>query len=93
VRRRWPKKSLTAHVLSGAFASTTREMATETAELKAKFATLVPTLDDLEALLQPLLDQPLPDTLAGLDTIQQAKLYALIPYLVYDLAFGAFDPQ
>jgi hypothetical protein len=62
---------------------------TETAELKAKFATLVPSLDDLETLLRPLLQRPLSDSLADLDKIQQAKLYALIPYLVYDLAFSA----
>ena len=47
------------------------------------------SLDDLEAGLSTLLLQSLPEVILGLDTIQQAKLQVVIPYLVYDLVFGS----
>lgn len=64
-------------------------MTTETNRLKSKLSTLDDSLDDLEAQLEPLLSQTLPETVVGLETIQQAKLQVVLPYLVYDLIFSA----
>ncbi|KAI0073960.1 C1D-domain-containing protein [Panus rudis PR-1116 ss-1] len=55
--------------------------------IRAKLGALHAALEDLETKLEPLLSQSLPETLVGLDTIQQAKLQVAIPYLVYDLVF------
>ena len=60
-----------------------------TEKVKAKLATLSTSLDDLEAHLQPLFAHTLPETLLGLEPIQQAKLQTVLPYLVYDLVFSA----
>ncbi|KIM47560.1 hypothetical protein M413DRAFT_439227, partial [Hebeloma cylindrosporum] len=62
-------------------------MTSETTKLKAKLATLTSSFDDLESLLEPLFSQTLPETLVGLESIQQAKLQTVLPYLVYDLIF------
>lgn len=67
----------------------TGTMTTETNRLKSKLSTLDDSLDDLEAQLEPLLSQTLPETVVGLETIQQAKLQVVLPYLVYDLIFSA----
>ena len=64
-------------------------MANETNRLKAKLATLDASLDGIEALLEPLLAQTLPETVVSLETVQQAKLQVVLPYLVYDLIFSA----
>jgi exosome complex protein LRP1 len=45
-------------------------------------------LDELEATLGPLMEKPLHETLEGLDRLQQAKLCAMIPYIVNDLVWG-----
>lgn len=63
-------------------------MASDYGKLKSKLATLENSLDELEAQLEPLFAQTLPETLVGLDTIQQAKLQIAIPYLVNGLLFG-----
>jgi exosome complex protein LRP1 len=42
---------------------------------------------DLEEQIYLLLTQSLPETLSELDTIEQAKLQTLLPYLIYDLVF------
>ncbi|KAJ8702048.1 hypothetical protein PTI98_000796 [Pleurotus ostreatus] len=55
--------------------------------VRRKVAAVDASLDELERELQPLLSQSLPETLLGLETIQQAKLQTLIPYLLYDLVF------
>ncbi|KAF9502202.1 hypothetical protein BDN71DRAFT_1378960 [Pleurotus eryngii] len=55
--------------------------------VRRKVAVVDTSLDELERELQPLLSQSLPETLLGLETIQQAKLQTLIPYLLYDLVF------
>ena len=65
-------------------------MTSETSKLKAKLAALTSSFDDLETLLEPLLSQTLPETLVGLEPIQQAKLQTVLPYLVYDLIFSSF---
>ncbi|TFY71172.1 hypothetical protein EVG20_g1827 [Dentipellis fragilis] len=65
-------------------------MADETAKLRTKLTALSKSLDGLESALEPLLSQSLPETVLGLDTIQQAKLQVAIPYVVYDLVFGAY---
>ncbi|KAF9486499.1 hypothetical protein BDN70DRAFT_870056 [Pholiota conissans] len=62
-------------------------MATGTDKVKAKLAALTASFDDLETLLEPLFAQTLPETLIGLEPIQQAKLQTVLPYLVYDLIF------
>ncbi|KII93962.1 hypothetical protein PLICRDRAFT_171658 [Plicaturopsis crispa FD-325 SS-3] len=62
-------------------------MTSETNRLKARLSTLSDSLDDLETQLAPLLAQTLPETVVGLETIQQAKLQTVLPYLVYDLVF------
>lgn len=49
-------------------------------------------LDELEATLEPLLEKPLHETLAGLDRLQQAKLCATIPYVVNNLVWGSSIP-
>lgn len=59
--------------------------------LRAKVAALNNSLDDLESQLEPLLAQTLPESLVGLETIQQAKLQVALPYLVYDLIFSAYE--
>lgn len=63
-------------------------MSTETAKIHSKLAKLNKSLDELESQLEPLFAQSLPETLLALDTIQQAKLQVIIPYVVYDLVFG-----
>ncbi|KAK7058598.1 hypothetical protein VNI00_002234 [Paramarasmius palmivorus] len=61
--------------------------ATETRKAKSRLANLSASLDELDAHLQPLLSQTLPETLLTLEPLQQAKLLTGIPYLVYDLVF------
>ena len=65
-------------------------MSTDTSKLRNKIAKLNKSLDELESKLEPLFAQSLDETLLGLDTIQQAKLLVIIPYVVYDLVFGTF---
>lgn len=62
---------------------------TETDKLRARVATLDKLLDDFDGQLDDLLAKSLPETLLGLDTLQQAKLQVTIPYLVYDLVMSA----
>lgn len=62
-------------------------MSDDTLKIKRRLSTLTNSLDDLETSLTGLLSQSLPDLVIGLDTIQQAKLQVVIPYLVYDLVF------
>ncbi|KAI0778772.1 hypothetical protein BD413DRAFT_511636 [Trametes elegans] len=62
-------------------------MADDSEKLLAKLDLLNDSLDDLEAKLEPLLAQTLPESLMPLETIQQVKLNVAIPYLVYDLIF------
>ncbi|KAI0726144.1 hypothetical protein C8Q72DRAFT_784275 [Fomitopsis betulina] len=62
-------------------------MDADSQQLRAKVAALDSSLDDLESQLEPLLAQTLPESLVGLETIQQAKLQIALPYLVYDLIF------
>ena len=61
---------------------------TDTNKLRARVATLDKLLDDFDGQLDELLTQSLPETLLGLDTLQQAKLQVTIPYLVYDLVIS-----
>lgn len=63
-------------------------MSADTTKIRSKLTKLDKSLDQLEAQLEPLFAQSLPETLLALDTIQQAKLQAIIPYVVYDLVFG-----
>ncbi len=63
-------------------------MSDDTLKIKRKLSTLANSLDDLETSLTALSSQSLPGLVIGLDTIQQAKLQVVIPYLVYDLVFG-----
>ncbi|TFK41892.1 Sas10/Utp3/C1D family-domain-containing protein [Crucibulum laeve] len=62
-------------------------MTSKTTQAKAKLATLSSSLDELEAQLEPLFSQALPETTVGLEPIQQAKLQTVLPYVVYDLIF------
>ncbi|KAF8131670.1 hypothetical protein EV363DRAFT_1330693 [Boletus edulis] len=62
-------------------------MSTDTAKIRSKLAKLDTSLDALESQLEPLFAQSLPETLLALDTIQQATLHVVIPYVVYDLVF------
>jgi len=64
-----------------------RMMSTDTSKIRSKLAKLDKSLDQLESHLEPLLAQSLPETLLALDTLQQAKLQVVIPYVVYDLVF------
>lgn len=54
----------------------------------AKGKKLLNSLDELESSLDDLLSQDLLDTAVPLSTLQQAKLYALLPYVLNDLIFG-----
>lgn len=66
-------------------------MNAETAKVKTKLAALSSSFDELETLLEPLFSQTLPETLLGLEPLQQAKLQTVLPYLIYDLVFsGSF---
>lgn len=62
-------------------------MSMATSKLRNKLSKLHDSLDKLEGELEPLLAQPLAESLVVLDTIQQAKLQVVIPYVVYDLVF------
>ena len=63
-------------------------MSDDTLKIRRKISTLASSLDDLETSLTALSSQSLPDLVMGLDTIQQAKLQVVIPYLAYDLVFS-----
>ena len=63
----------------------------DTNKLRARVAILDKLLDDFDGQLDELLAKSLPETLLGLDTLQQAKLQVTIPYLVYDLVIGEFS--
>lgn len=65
------------------------KMAASTSKVSAKISALDASLDELEAKLEPLFAQTLPESVVGLDKIQQAKLQVALPYLVYDLVFSA----
>ena len=79
-----------AHVLASPRRAPKRvaAMDADSQRLRAKVASLNDSLDDLESQLEPLLAQTLPESLVGLETIQQAKLQVALPYLVYDLIFS-----
>lgn len=64
-------------------------MAASTSKVSGKISALESSLDELEAQLEPLFAQTLPETILGLEKIQQAKLQLALPYLVYDLVFSA----
>jgi exosome complex protein LRP1 len=63
-------------------------MSTDEGRIKKKLSALSNSLDDLEAILEPLFSKSFPETVLGLETIQQAKLQTVLPYLVYDLIFS-----
>lgn len=63
-------------------------MSDDTLKIRRKISTLASSLDDLETSLTALSSQSLPDLVINLDTIQQAKLQVVIPYLAYDLVFS-----
>lgn len=79
-------RSLFTVIESQRIASST--MTSQTEKAKAKLLTLSSSFDDLEDLLEPLFAQTLPETILGLEKIQQAKLQTVLPYLVYDLVFS-----
>lgn len=62
-------------------------MASDEDRLRAKVANLNASLDELETQLDPLFTKSLPETLVALETIQQAKLQVVLPYVLYDLVF------
>lgn len=62
-------------------------MASDEDRLRAKVANLNASLDELETQLEPLFTKSLPETLVALETIQQAKLQVILPYVLYDLVF------
>ena len=62
--------------------------ATDTNKLRTRVAILDKLLDDFDGQLDDLLAKSLPETLLGLDTLQQAKLQVTVPYLVYDLVIS-----
>ncbi|KAG2138694.1 Sas10/Utp3/C1D family-domain-containing protein [Suillus bovinus] len=62
-------------------------MASDEDKLRAKVAKLNTSLDELETQLEPLFTKSLPETLVALETIQQAKLQVILPYVLYDLVF------
>ena len=67
-------------------------MSTDTSKFRNKIAKLNKSFHELESKLEPLLVQPLDETVLGFDAIQQAKLLVIVPYVVYDLMFGRLGP-
>lgn len=67
-------------------------MSTGKSKARAKVDALKSSLDELESKLEPLFAKPLADTVNGLETLQQAKLYAALPYLINALVFGKSRP-
>ena len=67
-------------------------MSTDTSKVRNKIAKLNKSFHELESKLEPLLVQPLDETVLGFDAIQQAKLLVIVPYVVYDLMFGRLGP-
>jgi exosome complex protein LRP1 len=65
-------------------------MAISISKLKSKLSGLNKSLDELEAQLEPLFAQSLPETAVGLEVIQQAKLNVLVPYITYDLIYSEY---
>lgn len=65
-------------------------MTSDEDRLRVKVASLNASLDELETQLEPLFTKSLPETLVALETIQQAKLQVVLPYVLYDLVFGAY---
>jgi exosome complex protein LRP1 len=63
-------------------------MAATSQKLRTRLDNLNACVDELEKELEPLLSQTLPETVVGLDPIQQAKLHVLLPYLTNGLLFG-----
>lgn len=63
-------------------------MTAETQNLRLRLQSLTSAFSDLEEQLQPLFTQSLPETLVGLEPIQQAKLQTALAYVVYDLIFS-----
>ena len=63
-------------------------MSTNKSKAKSKVDALSISLTALESALEPLFAKPLADTVTALETAQQAKLYAALPYLINDLVFG-----
>ena len=59
-------------------------------KIRSRLSALTKSLDELGKILEPLFSQSLPESLVGLETIQQAKLQVDIPYVVYDLVFSLF---
>lgn len=56
----------------------------------AKVEALSSSLDELEKQLVPLFAKPLPETLGSLETIHQAKMNVVLPYLINDLIFSMY---
>lgn len=70
-----------------AVTSSLTTMSTDATKIRKKIARLNKHLDELESQLEPLFSQSLTETLVRLDTVQQAKMQVIIPYVVYDLVF------
>lgn len=65
-------------------------MSLETNKLHTTLSLLEASLDSLETKLEPLLSQTLAESVAGLETPQQAKLQVALPYVIYDLIFSTY---
>jgi len=65
-------------------------MSSETQDLRLQLQSLTSSFSDLEEQLQPLFTQSLPETLVGLEPIQQAKLQTALAYVIYDLIFSVY---
>lgn len=63
-------------------------MTAETNKIKTKLSNLDALLSNLESQLEPILSKPLPETIAGLTLIQQAKLQTVLPYPINSLPQG-----
>lgn len=65
-------------------------MSISTKKLRGRIQSLSSSLDDLQTQLEPLLAQTLAETNISLDTIQQANLQVLLPYILNGLVVGEF---
>ena len=62
----------------------------DTARVKARLSLLSQSLGELEDELDSIFSTHLGSVTKGLDSIQQAKLATLLPYITYDLIFSTF---
>lgn len=57
---------------------------------KATLLAIDDGIDNLEEILEPLMAQPLEETLQKLSIVQRAKLQTVLPYIIYSLIISEY---